>query len=173
MAARRVRGSWAGDAETSPRSLEDDAAGGKTAAQEEGGLRRPAAGVQGRGPPLSLQVVVRPAVAAASASGRRRVARSVRVRALLFGEASKPSRSFYPAALLAPTSRPDTTAFCSVVGDQPKSVPARHRARYLRPHSTRQRIGTSPRRRSDRATNSAPRNAHGVLRAVVFAHSLA
>jgi hypothetical protein len=86
----------------------------------------------------------------AAVAGRQRVgrvARSVRVRALLFGEASKPPRGFYPAARRAPTrSRPDTTAFRSVVGDQPKSVPARHRAHYLCPHSTRQRIGTSPRR---------------------------
>ena len=49
---------------------------------------------------------------------------------------------------------PRTTAFCSVVGDQTKSVPARHRAHYLCPHSTRQRTGTSP-RRSQRARRIA------------------
>ena len=59
MAARRVRVYGHGDARVvAPETSEDDAAGGKTAAQEEGGVCGPSAGVEGRGPPLSLQVVV-------------------------------------------------------------------------------------------------------------------
>ena len=59
MAAGRVRFYGHGDARVvAPEASQNNTAGGKAASQEEGGLRGPAAGVQGRGPPLSLQVVV-------------------------------------------------------------------------------------------------------------------
>ena len=130
MAARRVRFYGHGDARVvAPETPEDDAAGGKAASQEEGGLRRPAAGVQGRGPPLRLQVVVRPAVAAASASGRRRVARSVRVRTLPFGGGFQAVAERLPGRATSSDVAPRHRILLCGRG-LTKSVPARHRAHY-------------------------------------------
>ena len=59
MAARRVGLHGHGDATNiTEETSQNNTARGKAAAEEEGGVCGPAAGVQGRGPPLSLQVVL-------------------------------------------------------------------------------------------------------------------